>query len=64
MNKNQINGSVKDAAGKVQQKVGKIVGSTEQQVKGIAKQIEGKVQEGLGNVEQAADDSAKASRKV
>ena len=63
MNKNQVNGSVKDAAGKVQQKMGKIVGSTTQQVKGLAKQIEGKIQEGLGDVEQAADDSAN-SRKT
>jgi uncharacterized protein YjbJ (UPF0337 family) len=48
MNKNQIKGSVKDAAGKVQQKVGEATGNTNQQVKGVAKQIEGKVQTGCG----------------
>jgi uncharacterized protein YjbJ (UPF0337 family) len=62
MNKNQIEGSVKDVAGKVQQKVGEATGSTSQQVKGVAKQIEGKVQKAVGDVKQAVDDSAKKSR--
>jgi uncharacterized protein YjbJ (UPF0337 family) len=61
MNKNQIEGSVKDVTGKVQQKVGKATGNTNQQVKGVAKQIEGKVQKGVGDVEQVVDDSAKRS---
>lgn len=61
MNKNQIKGSVKDVAGKVQQKVGEVIGNTNQQVKGVGKQIEGKVQKGVGDVEQAVDDSAKRS---
>ena len=59
MNKNQIKGSVKDVAGKVQQKVGEVTGSTKQQVKGLAKQVEGKVQKGAGEVEKVVDDSAK-----
>jgi uncharacterized protein YjbJ (UPF0337 family) len=41
MNKNQIEGSVKDVAGKVQQKVGEATGNVNQQVKGVAKQVEG-----------------------
>jgi len=53
MNKNQIEGSVKDLTGKVQQKVGRATGNTSQQAKGLAKQIEGKVQKGVGNVEHA-----------
>jgi uncharacterized protein YjbJ (UPF0337 family) len=61
MNKNQIEGSVKDVTGKIQQKVGKATGNTSQQVKGVAKQIEGKVQKGVGNVEQAL---TKAHRKT
>jgi uncharacterized protein YjbJ (UPF0337 family) len=61
MNKNQIEGSVKDVTGKVQQKVGEATGNTNQQVKGVAKQIEGKVQKGVGDVEQVVDDSAKRS---
>jgi len=43
MNKNQIEGSLKDVTGKVQQRVGKAIGSANQQVKGVAKQIEGKI---------------------
>jgi uncharacterized protein YjbJ (UPF0337 family) len=61
MNKNQIEGSVKDVAGKVQQKVGEITGNSKQQVKGAVKQVEGKVQKGVGDVEQAAHNSAKTS---
>lgn len=62
MNKNQIEGTVKDVAGKVQQKVGEATGNSNQQVKGVAKQIEGKVQKAVGDVEKAVDDSAKKSR--
>jgi uncharacterized protein YjbJ (UPF0337 family) len=62
MNKNQIEGSVKDFTGKVQQKVGRATGNTKQQVKGVAKQIEGKVQKGVGNVEQALNKADRKSR--
>jgi len=62
MNKNQVEGSVKDVAGKVQQKVGDVTGNTNQQVKGVAKRIEGTFQKSVGDVEQAVDDSAKKSR--
>jgi uncharacterized protein YjbJ (UPF0337 family) len=62
MNKNQIEGRLKDVAGKVQQRVGEATGNTKQRVKGVAKQIEGKIQKGLGDVERAVDDSAKRSR--
>jgi uncharacterized protein YjbJ (UPF0337 family) len=61
MNKNQIEGSVKDLTGKVQQKVGKATGNTSQQAKGVARQIEGKVQKSVGNVEHAL---AKAHAKT
>ena len=60
MNKNQIEGSVKDVTGKVQQKVGQATGSANQRMKGVAKQIEGKLQRGVGYIEQALD---KAGRK-
>jgi len=41
MNKNQIEGSVKDVTGKLQQKIGQATGNTNQRVKDVAKQIEG-----------------------
>jgi uncharacterized protein YjbJ (UPF0337 family) len=53
MNKDQIKGGAKTVAGKVQQKVGKVVGSTEQQVKGAGKQVEGKVQKTYGDAKDA-----------
>lgn len=53
MNKDQVNGAIKDAAGKVQQQAGKMVGSTEQQAKGLAKQVEGKTQKGFGDAKEA-----------
>jgi uncharacterized protein YjbJ (UPF0337 family) len=53
MNSDQIKGTVKDAAGKVQRKAGEVVGSQTQQVKGAMKQVEGKAQKALGG---AKDD--------
>jgi uncharacterized protein YjbJ (UPF0337 family) len=61
MNRDQVKGTAKDAAGKVQQKFGELTGNKTQQAKGAAKQVEGKVQKGVGNVEQALD---KADRKT
>lgn len=63
MNRNQVKGSVKDVAGKVQRKVGEITGSSSQQIKGTAKQVEGKVQKGIGNAQQAADDADRRERQ-
>jgi uncharacterized protein YjbJ (UPF0337 family) len=59
MNRDQVKGTAKDIAGKVQRKVGEVTGSTERQIKGGAKQVEGKVQRGAGDVEQAADRANK-----
>ncbi len=63
MNSNQVKGTAKDIAGKVQEKVGEITGSTDQQVKGTAKQVEGKLQKGVGDVQQAAKDSVKERKQ-
>ena len=59
MNKDQVKGAVKDAAGKVQSKTGEITGSTEQQIKGMAKQVEGKTQKNLGDAKEIVKDAAK-----
>ncbi|MET0964582.1 MAG: CsbD family protein [Noviherbaspirillum sp.] len=53
MNKDQIKGAVKEAAGKVQTKAGEAMGSNKQQAKGMAKQAEGKAQKAVGNVKEA-----------
>ena len=59
MNKDQVKGNVKIAAGKVQEKTGKLVGNHEQQRKGIHKQVEGSVQKTVGNLEDALKDTSK-----
>jgi len=64
LNRNQVKGTAKDVAGKVQEKVGKLTGNTSQQVKGTAKQVEGKVQKGMGNVQEAGRDADKRTRKL
>jgi uncharacterized protein YjbJ (UPF0337 family) len=55
MNSNQVKGSVKNLAGKAQQKLGEASGSASQQVKGAARQVEGKMQKGAGDIQEAAD---------
>ena len=62
MNKDQVKGAIKDAAGKVQEKAGQAVGSKEQQAKGIAKQVEGKTQGQVGSAKEVNKDASK--RKV
>jgi uncharacterized protein YjbJ (UPF0337 family) len=56
MNKDQIKGSAKNAAGKVQEQAGKLLGSTEQQVKGLHKQAEGRTQKAIGDVKKSVKD--------
>lgn len=56
MNKDQVKGKLKDIGGKIQQEVGKAVGSSEQQAKGLSKQAEGKLQKGLGDAKEVAKD--------
>ena len=59
MNKDQVKGTAKNVAGKVQEEAGKLVGSKEQQAKGVAKQVAGKTQKGVGNVKEAVKDSTR-----
>jgi len=59
MNKDQVKGTAKDIAGKVQEGAGKLVGSKEQEVKGLIKQVEGKTQKQVGNLKEAVKDATK-----
>jgi uncharacterized protein YjbJ (UPF0337 family) len=63
INKDQVKGAAKDAVGRVQQEVGKLVGSNEQQVKGLKKQVEGKIQKGVGDLKEAVSDLKTAAKK-
>jgi uncharacterized protein YjbJ (UPF0337 family) len=59
MNKDQVKGTAKNVAGKIQEKAGKLVGSQEQQVKGLGKQIAGKTQKNVGDAEEFIKDANK-----
>jgi uncharacterized protein YjbJ (UPF0337 family) len=59
MNKDQVKGAVKEAAGNVQQKAGQVTGNTNQQVKGAVREAQGNVQKNYGNVKEAVKDSNK-----
>ena len=60
MNKDQVKGAAKNAAGKLQQKAGKLVGSEKQQAKGLAKQISGTLRKSVGDVKEAIKDATKS----
>ena len=57
MNKDQVKGTVKEAAGKVQQKTGKLLGNPKQEAKGLATKLEGKVQKKVGDAKEALKDA-------
>ena len=57
MNTDQVKGSVKDATGKVQRKIGEAVGSEKQQAKGLKKEVEGKTQKALGDAKETLKGS-------
>ncbi len=61
MNKNQVKGVVKDLAGKVQEEIGILVGSKEQQAKGLSKQVSGKAQKIYGDAKEVIKDANKHS---
>ena len=52
MNKDQVKGTAKDAAGKIQRKAGEVTGSDKHHLKGAAKQAEGKTQKAYGDVKE------------
>jgi uncharacterized protein YjbJ (UPF0337 family) len=62
MNKDQVEGKVKDIAGRAERQVGEWTGNTEAQLKGTAKQAEGKVQNAYGNVKDAGEKAADQAR--
>jgi uncharacterized protein YjbJ (UPF0337 family) len=58
MNKDQVKGAVKEAAGKLQQKTGKILGSKKQEAKGLVTKIEGQAQKKVGDAKEALKDAS------
>jgi uncharacterized protein YjbJ (UPF0337 family) len=61
VNKDQVEGKVKDVAGRVERQAGEWTGNKEAEVRGAAKQAEGKVQNAWGDVK---DAGRKAADKV
>jgi uncharacterized protein YjbJ (UPF0337 family) len=59
MNKDQVKGTVKEAAGKVQGKLGDMVGNNEQKAKGLVKEAAGKAQKRVGDAKEMVSDARK-----
>jgi uncharacterized protein YjbJ (UPF0337 family) len=57
MNRDQIKGAATEAAGKIQQKAGELVGDNEQQAKGLTKQVEGSLQKKVGDAKEVLKDT-------
>lgn len=62
MNKDQIKGTAKIAAGKVQKTVGRVTGSTTQEAKGLAKEAAGQTRRAYGNAKEAVSDKGSVPR--
>ena len=58
MNKDRVEGKVKDIAGRVERQAGEWTDDPKMQVKGAAKQAEGKVQNTWGKAKDAAKQTA------
>lgn len=52
MNKEQIKGVTRDIAGQVQEDIGKLTNSPDQQIAGLKNQIQGKTEQIIGKVKQ------------
>lgn len=57
MNKDRIEGKVKDVAGRIERQTGEWTDDPQKQVGGAKKQVEGKVQNAVGKVKDAAKDN-------
>lgn len=63
MNKDRIEGKVKDVTGRVERQAGEWTDDPEMQVKGTVKQVEGKIQNAVGQAKDAAKDALKRTGK-
>ena len=63
MNEDQVKGKAKDIGGKIQEKVGEVIGSNQQQAKGQIKQSEGKLQEKAGDLKENLEDRDNLSNR-
>ena len=59
INKDQVEGRVKEAGGKIQEGLGKAVGNTTETIKGKVNKNVGAAQAKFGDVKDRAEDNAK-----
>ncbi|HEX4151811.1 MAG TPA: CsbD family protein [Steroidobacteraceae bacterium] len=59
INKDQVDGRMKEAAGKVQEVAGRAVGSPSQELKGKVKKTVGSAQAGFGDAKENLKDDAR-----
>lgn len=59
MNKQQVKGSIKQAAGEVQEQAGKLIGSKQQEIKGHAREQAGKAEKKGGDLKEVLRESGK-----
>ncbi len=59
INKDQVEGRIKEAAGKVQEVAGRTVGNTEQEAKGMLNKTAGAAQAKVGDAKETIKDAIK-----
>lgn len=62
MNKHQVKGAAKEAAGKIQRKAGTAVSSRKHEIKGGAKELAGKAQRAYGDAKDRTEKSRDRSQ--
>jgi uncharacterized protein YjbJ (UPF0337 family) len=62
MNKDDLKGTMDDAAGRAKRQVGEWTGDTKTQVDGAAQQVKGKAEKAVGNLKDAAKDMDRGNR--
>lgn len=63
INKDQVKGRMKEAAGKVQETVGKAAGNTKQQIKGAINKTAGAAQAKYGDIKSDLKDADRQEQK-
>jgi len=63
MNKDRMEGKVKDAAGRIERQAGEWTGDKKMQAEGTLKQVEGKVQNAVGKVKDAVKSAQDEDRE-
>jgi uncharacterized protein YjbJ (UPF0337 family) len=58
MNKDQVEGKLKDVAGRVERQAGEWTGNKNAEVRGAVKQVEGKAQNAWGDLKDAGKNAA------